>query len=375
MRNTPLTALTAAMKMRLLIVVLLMTILPLRLQAQENTLQTGINLLHQGKLKEALVIIEELADQRPQDGRVQVTFGYVLLRSGDYERAGKVLRSALSTTGEEGEIHRLLAEIAAQQGDFPLAFEEIEKALILAPQNKETLALKEKLRKEWQIEEKMAKNFGGNFTVTFEGGGEELGNSALSTLEEAYVDLGSRFQLWPTEKTEVILYGNRDFKSLTNAPDWSGGLFDGKIRIPVVGVTGMNENLRRILYHEYAHLLIRSLARNHGPLWLNEGLAQWAAGESSTLLKLRRTKGRELIPFSQFENSFTSLSATEVSLAYAQSLSLTKFLVERFGEAQVIDVLRALGTGADFQVAGAEILAPWGGDFNELVQAWQKTVP
>lgn len=363
-------------KVPLLFLLFFLVIFPLRLQAEENTtLQSGIDLLHQGKLKEALAIIEEIAEQHPQDGGVQITLGYALLHSGEYERADKVLRSALETAGEQGEIHRLLAEIAAQQGDFPLAFVEIEKALSLTPQDKETLALKEKLDKEWQIEGKMDKNFGGNFTVTFEGGGDELGNTTLAVLEEAYVEVGGRFQLWPTQKTEVILYGNRDFKSLTNAPDWSGGLYDGKIRIPVGGLTVMNDNLRRILYHEYAHVLIHILARNHVPLWLNEGLAQWAAGERSTHLELRQAKGKKIISFSRFERSFAGLSETEAAQAYAQSLSLTNFLIEHSGEEQVIEVLRSLGTGADFQVAGREILVPWGGDFNKLVRAWKETLP
>lgn len=342
---------------------------------QEQTLQEGIDLLHQGKLKNALSIIEKIAEERPQDGNAQMALGYVLQRSGEYERAGKILRAALTTIGERSEIHRLLAEIAAQQGDFPAAFEEIDKALRLAPQDKEILAYKEKLTKEWQIEEKMDKNYGGNFTVTFEGGGDELGNSALATLEEAYVDLGSRFQYWPQQKTEVILYGNRDFKSLTNAPDWSGGLYDGKIRIPVGGLTGMNENLRRILYHEYAHVLIRALARNHVPLWLNEGLAQWAAGESTKNLEERLTQGEKIIPFSSFDKSFDGLSATEVSLAYGQSLSLTNFLIEHFGEAQIIELLRRLGSGMNFPIAAKEILAPWDNHFDRLVQSWLETLP
>ncbi|MBE0504961.1 MAG: tetratricopeptide repeat protein [Desulfuromonadales bacterium] len=343
--------------------------------AQGQTLQDGIDLLHQGKFKEALPLITAIAEERPQDGNTQMALGYVLLRSGDYQRAGKVLRAALTTIGERSEIHRLLAEIAAQQGDFPAALEEIDKALRLAPQDNEVLAYKEKLTKEWQIEEKMDKNYGGNFTVTFEGGGDELGNSALAALEDAYVDLGSRFQLWPRQKTEVILYGNRDFKHLTNAPDWSGGLYDGKIRIPVGGLSGMNENLRRILYHEYAHVLIRALARDHVPLWLNEGLAQWAAGETTVHFEQRLTTGETPLPFSRFEKSFAGLSASEVSLAYGQSLSLTNFLIEYFGEAQILEVLHRLGSGMNFPIAAAEILAPWGNNFDGSVQAWQETLP
>ena len=362
------------MRQRFLLFILLI-LCPLRLAAQEQTLQGGIDLLHQEKMKEALLIIEEIARQHPRDGNAQIALGYVLLRSGDYQRAGEVLRAALTAAGERGEIHGLLAEIAAQQGDFPQAFEEIEKALRLTPQNKEILVLKEKLTKEWQIEEKMDKNFGGNFTVTFEGGGDDLGSTALATLEAAYVDLGSHFQHWPKQKTEVILYGNRDFKSLTNAPDWSGGLYDGKIRIPVGGLTGMNENLRRILYHEYAHVLIRALARNHVPLWLNEGLAQWTTGETTANLDQQLASGEKFLPFARFEKSFADLTETEAPLAYTQSLSLTCFIIERFGEAQIIEVLHRMGTGANFQSAASEILAPWNGSFDDMIQTWQESLP
>lgn len=339
------------------------------------TLEEGVELLHQGKLQEALTIIEDIAEKRPQDGNAQLTLGYILVRNREYERAGKVLRTALQTAGEHPAIHRLLAEIASQQGDFPRAFDEIEQSLALAPQDKETLVFREKLSKEWQIEEKMDKNFGGNFTVTFEGGGEELGAAALATLEEAYVDLGGHFQLWPHEKTEVILYGNRDFKSLTNAPDWSGGLYDGKIRIPIGGLQGMDENLRRILYHEYAHVLIRIIARDYVPLWLNEGLAQWAARQDTEALDQHLTKREKPLPFQRFEKSFAELTPAEVSLAYAQSLSLTQFLIDHIGEAQTIQILHTLAAGTSFQIAANEILAPWGGNFAGLEKAWRASLP
>lgn len=345
---------------------------------QGATVREGIELLHQGKVKEAIVFLTEAAEARPEDGEMLAALGYALLRSGDYAEAETRLQAALRLTGERGDLHRLLAQIAAQQGDFPRAFAELEQALTLDPQDGEATRLKEKYAREWRIEAGMAKNFGGNFTVTFEGGGEALGREALAALEAAYVELGSRFQLWPEQKTEVILYGNRDFKTLTNAPDWSGGLFDGKIRVPVGGLEGMNERLRRILYHEYAHVLIRAIARNRVPLWLNEGLAQWAeAPQESGIgpqLHQRLAKGKDLLPFSRLEKSFDGLSAPEAALAYEESLSLTLFLIERYGEAQILALLHALGEGESFAEGGAEILAPWNGSVDGLVEAWQEAL-
>lgn len=362
------------MKTFLILIVLMLVINPHSQHAHADTIEQGVELLHQGKFKEALIIIEEVAEQRPQDSNAQITLAYILLRTGEYERARKILRTTLTTAKGHPVIHRLLAEIAAHQGDFPQAFTEIEQSLVLAPTDKETLALKEKLTKEWQIEEKMNKNFGGNFTITFEGGGDEIGQAALAVLEEAYVDLGGRFQCWPQEKTEVILYGNRDFKNLTNAPDWSGGLYDGKIRIPVGGVRVMNEKLRRILYHEYAHVLIFRLTRNHLPLWLNEGLAQWFSQENPEDIESHIRNGEKIISFDRLEKSFADLSNPEAPLAYAQSLSLTNFLIKNFGEAQIINVLSRISDGATYQVAMNDIFPTWGEHPNELIRAWEATL-
>lgn len=358
--------------------VLLLLALLLPGVAPAATVEEGVALLHQGKVREALVILRELANDRPADGQIQATLGVALLRSGDYEGAKKALRSALSRLGEDGDLHRILAEIAAQQGEFPEAFSELEKALALNPKDQAAQTLKEKYSKEWKIEEGMTKNFGGNFTVTYEGGGEVLGRETLAILETAYVDLGARFQIWPAQKTEVILYGNRDFSALTNAPDWAGGLYDGKIRVPVGGLDTVNDRLRRILYHEYAHVLVHAIARNRVPHWLNEGLAQWAEEPRGTratpLLDARLAKGEPPLPFERYATTFARLDAPDARLAYEQSLSLTAFLIERFGEARLLEVLHQLGEGKTFTVAAAELLAPWDGNLDGLLRAWEETL-
>jgi hypothetical protein len=58
-------------------------------------------------------------------------------------------------------------------------------------------------------------------------------------------------------------------------PDWAGGSYDGKIRIPVGGLTIIQEaaGLLGILVHEMAHAFLHRMAPQGLPLWFNEGIA------------------------------------------------------------------------------------------------------
>lgn len=311
-----------------------------------------------GQFDEAIKLLTSASEAAPRNGDLRLLLGYALFRKGELDRAEKVLRTALEEVGPGVEVYRLLAQIAYRRGDTEGALKELDIVLKLAPQDRDALAQRDKIRREWQVEEKMANHTGGNFSVTFEGGGERLGSDALEVLEQAYVELGSRFELWPTQKTLVILYGNRDFKTVTGAPDWSGGLYDGKIRVPIGGIEGMSDALRRVLYHEYAHVLIRNLAANRVPIWLNEGLAQWAEDRPDPIppeLTAQLRPG-ELLPFPRTGKNFDGLSPAEVAHAYLESRAQVAYWIDRYGLPRLTELLRALGAGEPFETAAADLL-------------------
>lgn len=148
----------------------------------------------------------------------------------------------------------------------------------------------------------------------------------------------------------VILYGNKDFFAVTGAPDWSGGLFDGKIRVPVGGLQAMTPELAGVLYHEYAHVLIAIKGGRNVPLWFNEGLAQAA---QALVVPPGNAIGSRVLPFRQLERSFADLPPDEVRLAYAQSYAFVAFLGERCGWDQVGGTLEKLGAGMSMPQAFA----------------------
>src|SRR5690242_21602302 len=63
---------------------------------------------------------------------------------------------------------------------------------------------------------------------------------------------------------------------------WAAGAYDGTIRVPIRGALDHPDELDRVLAHEFAHALIRSLAARNVPAWLNEGLATALRSEEHT---------------------------------------------------------------------------------------------
>jgi hypothetical protein len=148
----------------------------------------------------------------------------------------------------------------------------------------------------------------------------------------------------------VILYSGEQFKEVTDAPGWSGGIFDGKIRLPIGGIEKETPGLRRILFHEYTHSVVRTITKRC-PTWLNEGLAQYFEGrqvDSRQQEKLKQlAQSGKLPPLANLEGSFLGLGKDQANEAYVISLSSVRFMIDTFGIYRVRDVLDELAKGAD----------------------------
>ena len=154
----------------------------------------------------------------------------------------------------------------------------------------------------------------------------------------------------PTEAIVVILYPNQAFRDITRTPGWVGALNDGKIRIPVSGLTQMTPDLARVLKHELTHSFVRLITLGHCPVWFNEGLAQLEEGSSSAGLGSQLAQALaagKIPPYASLEGTFVNLPSDQAVLAYAKSLAALEYLRDVFGMGEVRRILRQMPT-ADF---------------------------
>ena len=110
------------------------------------------------------------------------------------------------------------------------------------------------------------------------GAAPELAREILQLLEQDFQSTQTLLDYSPPEPIAVVLYTNEAFLDVTRAPNWVNGLNDGRIRVPVQGLDSVTPDLAHVLKHELAHSFISLKTRDHAPVWVQEGIAQWVEG-------------------------------------------------------------------------------------------------
>jgi len=334
----------------------------------------GYQLLHAGQFAAAREAFAEGRGYAPEDVRYWQGEAMAWFSQGRYADAVGSLDQALGVDAANSETYELLGKAYYADGRLPEALDALTRAGELgAAERVEPLLAK--VRSEWQIEAAMQRDASGHFLLAFADGGQaELAPQILDELEGIYAELGADLAFYPDVKVPVLLYTRQAFSAVTRSPDWAGGVYDGKIRIPLGGVREMDPHLRALLYHEYAHVLVRFLGRNRVPTWLNEGVAELAGRRAFdpplTRLALARQEGR-LLAWDRLAGSFIGLPADQVLLAYEQSYALTRFMVGQYGWHTLADLLRLLGTGREFRAAVSAAMDDFGLDWDDILAEWQ----
>jgi tetratricopeptide (TPR) repeat protein len=318
----------------------------------------AIESFNAGDYETALSLFSELSKR---NDRALFGLGLSYYKLGDYENAAYHLEEALAKGIKEFQTRKFLAFIYYDLDDLDASLSNAEAALRLR-QDIDLSGLIGRLRREKPAQENFIKEETLHFKVLFDGYEHgSLSIPVLGILEDAYNTIGVNMNHFPDKPVTVILYTDKDFYVATNMPGWSGGIFDGKIRVPLKGIDQHGpEVLRKVLFHEYAHALIYSIMPNC-PTWINEGLAMNLAGE-------HRDKVGQLIPLRGLESPFPQ-AYKQSEKAYRVSYSAVAYLIENYGIYRFKDLLVALSRGEDLEGAFNSVFYI---SYNEFVDTWGK---
>jgi tetratricopeptide (TPR) repeat protein len=188
-----------------------------------------------------------------------------------------------------------------------------------------------------------------HFLIKYDGG---QADSALTTaiseyLEDAYRQLSALYEIYPTEPFVVILYPRQEYFNVMDMPSWSAGANDGKIKLPVKGLTSLNDELKSVLIHELSHSFVELKTLKNNPVWLQEGLAKYSEGERMTP-EGRQTlqsliTSRNLPSIHKLQWSFANANAPTAAILYLESLSFVEYLIDRQRMYQLNQFLDRLG--------------------------------
>lgn len=321
------------------------------------TNETAVRAIESFNKKDFRTAIELFRELSKEDKKALAALGISYYMMDDYDMAQRYLEESLYYN-ESFAARKFLAFIYYKRDDLESALSSAEKGLS-TQDDPELRTLYEKVQRELNTQQNFIKESAIHFKVFFDGYEHSgLSRKVLDILEDAYDSIGTEIFYFPREPITVILYTEKDFFDITKGPEWSGGIYDGKIRIPFRGVEKKEEALKRMLRHEYTHALVHQITKNC-PTWLNEGLAEYFSGANE--------KTGQIIPLRELEGSFLSLGKDKVKTAYQESYSAISYLIERYGLLSIKHLLVSLGEGKDLNSAFQEAFSI---SYEEFVSTW-----
>jgi tetratricopeptide (TPR) repeat protein len=306
-------------------------------------------------------------------GDVRRGLGYAYYRTGNPDEARANHERAVAQAAGDAETFLTLGRLALDRHDQAHALPLLEQAVEAGadqPGLTDTIA---RLKRDAEAEADYHSLGSSHFVVKIEGREDtEAARVVLNALEDAYRRVGARFAYYPLERLEVVLYPDETFREVTGSPHWSGGIYDGRIKLPIGGLARGSERLARTVRHEYAHAAIVTLSKGKAPVWLNEGLAQVAeeTGDQGRTNRLRMAVADgTLLSLSDLEGGFTRFDREQASLAYSQAYFAAKYLLDQKGGYNTRRLLEAMATADGFDPAFRQALGMPYADFERHLLA------
>jgi tetratricopeptide (TPR) repeat protein len=292
---------------------------------------------------------------QPDNSTLLIYYAATLMRTGHASEALAYAQHAVSVAPGSADAIAMLGFVEYASDHTADAIRSWKKALAIRPDAIVSQYLA-RAERESNAESDFSQKESSHFNLHFEGKdtSESFRRDLLATLDAEFDQLAGDLGYSPHNTIAVTLYTQQTFFDVTRAPSWSGALNDGKLRIPISGVSSVTSDLARVLKHELTHSFVAQMSSNHCPTWLNEGIAQMEEGKSSS------TNGRQLeqlfasgneIPFNMLEGSFMSFSAPEASVAYAESLAAAEYIRDAYGMSEIARILDRLSQGSSTEAA------------------------
>jgi hypothetical protein len=303
----------------------------------------------------------------PNNSGLLLEAAYLHLRRSEYSLAVDLLDRARGIDPDSAEVAKLSGWAYYGLNRAADAVTQWKRSMELKP-DEETQHALEKAERDAQEEAEYHEGETLHFRLKYNGGAApELARDVLKTLETEFDEISATLNYSPPEPIGVILYTNQTFMDITRAPSWSGALNDGRIRVPVEGLTSMTDELSRVLKHELTHSFVGQKTGGRCPVWLQEGIAQYMEGKRSrSNAAVLAAAFEQHMEFSllSYETSWLNLPKDAASVAYAWSLAVVEGIITVNGVDDLERILERLAAGSSAEDAVRAVLRE---DYSELL--------
>ncbi len=335
----------------------------------------GLTFAHQKQWQQAEIYLQKAAATDPSNNNIRLNLsniyfehGFELFQSPDsnafggssHSQAKQLATQAIEFNPNNINAILLLGDIEYMNQNMQEAQASWQKASLLAPQNQQIKQRLDKISREANTESGMQDRYNTYFIIKINRDSDNIpGFDISASLDAARIAVSNDFNYLQKHKIPVIVYSVSEYQStLKDAPEWSDGAYDGKLRIILYKNRPNFKQVNSTIVHEYTHAVIADLTDNNCPRWFNEGIAKYEEYKHgvkpliSVLAMAYNTNN--LLAWDQVDNAYLSSSKSEVLLAYEQSFSFVYYIVDKYGMSKLVYLLNSLSSKPDFADAFAK---------------------
>ncbi len=178
-------------------------------------------------------------------------------------------------------------------------------------------------------------------------------NRVIKDFRYGYIRASSFFKKKISKVKLTLVYSRKEMNSLIGykTASWFVGYadFSNEIFIFSPSVFDRESNhskkdFRKVLCHEIAHLFIRQIHNSYEPVWLEEGLAYYVAGQRDKFKNSNPIfNNPEAIFLIDTRNRWNRTINNHPGVPYALAFSLIDFLIRCYNKDKLIKLLLSLG--------------------------------
>ena len=265
-----------------------------------------------------------------------------LLQSNQPGAALSVLEPVIKQSPSDADVY-VLAGFAAWRSDKPKeALEYWRTSLFMRPDtNLEALCTK--VEREIKSDKSTERLMGLRVALRYERDLMQMSEARqLADILDGEVSRVSEYVGCPAGERLVAIVQSRDaYFQTTQAAEWSGGQYNGRIRIPY-DPTMSRPAMQKLFAHEVVHSCLANLGT--WPPWLHEGMAQKLSGEKlrpEMRERIKQLSSTGALPkLDDFKRDWSGMSTENASLAYGVALAAADLFFENYENTGLLNVLR-----------------------------------
>lgn len=237
-----------------------------------------------------------------------------------------------------------LASVAAYQSDDLKRAQRYCRDALAVSEDSRIAGFCQTVERESKADKSGEKLYGMRVALRYEGEAlpADVARTMVSIVDQEFIRISGQLGCPAEERITVIVQSRDAYLRTTNAAEWSGGLYDGRIHVALAAGQPFGPDTRRTFAHETVHACLANIGTF--PAWLHEGLAQKLSG--AVLSSIARDELRTAIrsgAIPKLENlgqNWSRMSAQNARLAYNLALAATDTLVDDYAAYGLRNLLR-----------------------------------